>query len=140
MPSMPAVTKVTARSSRCSTSAGGIAPSPSCSRASAVRSTVSSAATSEPAVSRAARLLVRPELGLEGGGDDVFDLAIELEPACGHGVHLAAEAQLQEELGLQPAGQLAQPVANDRDRRALAGALAQHGREALDHRDAIAAA
>ena len=71
-----------------------------------------------------------PELGLERDGDDALGLAEELQAAGADDRDLAGEPVLEDELGLEPAGELGQPLAHDRD-RALVLAL-QAGGKALD--------
>src|ERR1700742_1776554 len=92
---MPASANTTASSSRASISSpvSGSAPSPP---SAAAGSSLWPRRGAEPR----REVRVRPELGLEGVGDGVLDLAVQLQPPGADARHLAREPELEEELGL----------------------------------------
>ena len=107
-------------------------------RAAAVSSATRRAATSAAAASRAASCCSAPSSASSAVGDDALDVAVELQPAGADDRDLAAEPQLEDELGLEPAGELAEPGADDGDRRLVGGTLAQARGERVDRGGAVA--
>ena len=104
------------RRASASTSAASSGRPPSAMRAAAVSSAMPSAAISAAAASWAGRCRCGPSSRFERVGHGVLELAAELQPARADGRDLAREPELEDELGLEPARQLAQPRADGRDR------------------------
>jgi hypothetical protein len=77
-------------------------------------------------------LLVEAEFGVKRVGDGALGGAEELQPAGSDHRHLASEPLLEDELGLEPAGELVEPGAHDGDGGLVVGALAQTGAERVD--------
>src|SRR6201999_1940172 len=65
------------------------------------------------------------EVALERLGDRALGVAVELQPAGADDRHLAREPLLEDELGLEPADELGEPLAHDGDRAVVVRAQAR---------------